>query len=144
MNDTEATLVSHAFANPATKISLILGTGLNAAIPLPLSCLSEQKLGKRPKQWMKTAKLVLVNTEVSMFGREIFPLSKADQELDAASTHPGFQPLEQVTSGRYLGEICRLVIVDGVRRGQLFAGMMPDGLDAKFGLDTALMAILEE
>ena len=144
MNDTEATLLSHAFANPATKISLILGTGLNAALPLPLSILSEQKLGQRPREWMERARSVLVNVEVSMFGRDIFPMSEADLQLDAASPHPGFQPLEQLTSGRYLGEICRIVLVDGVTRGELFEGIMPEGLEVKFGLDTALMAILEE
>ena len=143
MNDTEATLLSHAFANPSTKISLILGTGLNAALPLPISALSEQKLGKRPKEWMKATRLVLVNAEISMFGHETFPLSKADKELDATSVHPGFQPLEQLTSGRYLGEICRLVVVDGIKSGILFSGKIPGRLEVKFGLDTALMAELE-
>ena len=143
INDTEGTLLSHAFANPATSMSLILGTGLNAAVQLPLSIFSQQKLVGRPKQWMKAAKTVLVNMELSMFGMDIFPATEADRELDAASTHPGFQPLEQMTSGRYLGEICRLLFAQGVRVGALFNGKMPAGMRARFGFDTGNMAVLE-
>lgn len=143
INDTEGTLLSHAFANPATSISLILGTGLNAAIQLPLSSFSQHKVSGRPKQWTKAAKTVLVNTELSMFGAGVFPITEADKELDIASPHPGFQPLEQVTSGRYLGEICRLLFAHGVREGALFDGVMPAGMRVRFGFDTGNMAVLE-
>ena len=92
---------------------------------------------------MEAARTVLVNTEISMFGAGIFPLTKADEQLDAASTQPGFQPLEQLTSGRYLGEICRLLFAEGVQAGALFSGAMPIGMRATFGFDTSNMAILE-
>ena len=143
VNDTEGTLLSHAFANPATSISLILGTGLNAAIHLPLSVFSQKKLAGRPRQWTEAAKTVLVNTELSMFGAGVFPTTVADRELDAASTQPGFQPLEQMTSGRYLGEICRLLFAQGVKEGALFDGLMPAGMRVRFGFDTGNMAFLE-
>jgi hexokinase len=143
INDTEATLMSHAFANPATSVSLILGTGLNAALQLPLSAFSPLKIDGRPKEWVRRARTVLVNTEISMFGAGIFPLSVADKRLDTASTNPGFQPLEQLTSGRYLGEICRLIIDEGVKAGALFGGVMPVGMRTRFGFDTGNMAVLE-
>ena len=143
MNDTEATLLSHAFANPATRISLILGTGCNAALQLPISAVSKEKLGQRRKEWMAGAKTVLVNTEISMFGAGVFHMSDVDRELDAMSDHPGFQPFEQFTSGRYLGEICRLILTKGVLAGALFGGQMPKGLDSRFNLDTSLMSKLE-
>ena len=143
VNDTEGTLLSHAFANPATSISVILGTGLNAAVQLPLSIFSQEKTVGRPKQWTQAAKTVLVNTELSMFGAGILPITAADEELDAASTAPGFQPLEQLTSGRYLGEICRLLFAQGVKQGALFDGEMPAGMRVRYGFDTGNMAFLE-
>ena len=144
MNDTEATLLSHAHANPATRLSLICGTGLNAALRLPLSAIGSWKLGIRPKQWTKVAKEVLVNTEVSMFGGGIFPLCDADRELDRNGNHPGFQPLEQLTGGRNLGEICRLIMVAGVKEGVLFEGVMPWGLEKSFSIDTSFLSTFEE
>lgn len=144
MNDTEATLLSHAYTRPATRISVIWGTGINAAVYLPVEALSRQKLGHRSKQWMDVAEAVLVNTELSMYGAEIFPVCAADVQLDRESSHPGFQPLEQLTSGRYLGEICRLVILDTARKGGMFDGQIPRGLEERFSFETASMSAFEE
>ena len=144
MNDTEATLLSHAYDSPATRISLILGTGCNAAIYLPVAVISRHKFGTRPSNWIEAANSVVVNTEISMFGREVFPLCDADRQLDRDSPHPGFQPIEQLTSGRYLGEICRLTMVEGVRHGSLFDQVLPGGIEERFSLDTDLMSALEE
>lgn len=143
MNDTEATLLSHAYANPATRISLIWGTGINAAVHIPIEALSQKKLGERPQRWVSAAKAVLVNTELSMYGAGIFPLTDADRQLDKESSSPGFQPLEQLTSGRYLGEICRLTLLPLVREGELFGGTLPTGMEVPFSFDTASMSQLE-
>lgn len=53
---------------------------------------------------------IVVNTECSMLGEGLFPLTPADRALNAASDNPGFQPFEQLISGRYLGEIARLTL----------------------------------
>lgn len=143
VNDTEATLLWHAFANPSTSMSLILGTGLNVAAILPLSAFPLQKLGDRPKEWLQVAKVVLINTEISMFGSDVFPITDADRVLDSASNAPGFQPLEKLTSGRYLGEIFRLTLEEGVKAEYLFDGVVPVGLITRFGLDTGDMATIE-
>ena len=143
MNDTESTLLSHAYVNPATRLSLIWGTGMNMAVYLPLTAFPTAKLGDRPRNWMQQARSVIVNTEISMFGAKVFPACSADQELDRNALHPGLQPLEQMTSGRYLGEIFRLILVDGVTGGNLSNGVMPSGIDQRFSLDTELMSQLE-
>ena len=143
MNDTESTLLSHAYINPATRLSLIWGTGMNMAVYLPLSAFPAAKLNDRPRYWREQAVAVVVNTEISMFGADIFPTCVADRELDRNALHPGYQPLEQMTSGRYLGEIFRLIIVDGVMNGELFDGKMPVGIEGRFSLDTGLMSVLE-
>ena len=104
-NDTEATLLWHAFKNPSTSISLILGTGLNVAAMLPTSAFPLHKLGERSKEWLQNAKVILVNTEISMLGADVLPITRADRALDAASSAPGFQPLEQLTAADILEKL---------------------------------------
>ncbi|MCJ1308972.1 hypothetical protein MMC25_002627 [Agyrium rufum] len=143
-NDTGATLLSHAYINPATRISLILGTGCNMAIHLPATAFSRgKKLRNRSHAWRRSAKGVLVNTEVSMFGTDIFPVTETDRVLDRQSLHPGYQPLEYLSSGRYLGEIVRIAIVEGVSRGVLFGGLLPGRMEVNYGLDTSLLSDIE-
>jgi hexokinase len=79
-----------------------------------------------------------------MFGKDLLPLSQADLQLDASSKQPGFQPLEQLTSGRYLGEICRLILVEAIQRKELFSGAMPKGLEVQFSFDTSICSAFEE
>ena len=143
MNDTEATLLSHAYENPATRIALVWGTGCNAALILPLAALSREKLGARSEDWLAATETVVVNTEVSMFGRDVFPVTKVDVELDTQGDAPGFQPLEQLTSGRYLGEMCRLYMVQAVKRQALFGGFLPERLQSSYGIDGQMIADLD-
>ena len=143
MNDTEATLLSRAYENPSTRISLIWGTGCNAALIMPLAPFAE-KVKNRPSLWTKGASTIVVNTEASMFGAGVLPQTEADRRLDAAMDHPGFQPLEQMTSGRYLGEISRLLVIKGVESGELFGGSLPPGLRTRFGVDAEVTAELEK
>ena len=142
MNDTEATLLSRAYENPSTSMSLIWGTGCNAAMMLPVDSVME-KLKTRSAEWTVGAQTVLVNTEASMFGAGVLPLSQVDLELDAQSDHPGFQPLEQMTAGRYLGEINRRFMLLGVEAGVIFDGAMPPRLGSRYELDTEVFAELE-
>ena len=143
MNDTESTLLSHAYVNPATRLSLIWGTGMNMAVYLPLNAFPTARLSGRPRAWREQASSVVVNTEISMFGANVFPTCAADRELDRNAVHPGHQPLEQMTSGRYLGEVLRIIMVHGARKGELFGGKMPIGIEQRYSLDTGLMSAFE-
>lgn len=116
---------------------------MNAAIHLPISSISADKLGSRPPAWHAAAKHVLVNTELSMFGADIWPLTRWDRLLDAQHPLPGFQPLEMLIGGRYVGEIVRLVLGEGVTDWGLCGGSMPAGLDGWYALDTETVARLE-
>jgi hexokinase len=80
-----------------------------------------------------------------MFGASVLPLTRFDLALDAAHPLPGFQPLEMRVSGRYLGEVARLVILEGFERGVLFAGakQLPGGWERGYGLDTEVLAKLQ-
>lgn len=143
VNDSAATLLSRAYRDTATRIALILGTGTNAAIHLPVTALTPAKLHGRPQSWHEEAQHVLINTEMSMFGKHILPISKWDCELNACHGMPDFQPLEYLVGGRYISEIVRLVVVDAVRDANLFNGELPDSLATPYTFDASLMALLE-
>ncbi|PVI01389.1 hexokinase-1 [Periconia macrospinosa] len=143
VNDSSATLLSRAYEDPATRFAVILGTGFNIAVHLPTSALASSKYKGYPQKWLDEAKHVLVNTELSMFGKDIFPLTKWDEQLNEAHDRPDFQPFEHMISGRYLGEIVRLIIVDAVRSAGLFSGELPDKLNEPYALDTGTLAAME-
>lgn len=140
VNDGAATLLSKAYNDPSTRISLILGTGTNAAVFLPVSALGKGKFGKRPESWYTTAKHVLVNTEMSMFGKNILPTTRWDDDLNAHHVLPDFQPLEYLITGRYLGEIARLIVIEAIATAGLFEGLTPERLNEPYALDTRILA----
>jgi hexokinase len=139
-NDTTATMIAstqhpgpsttsttHAYSQDTsaskadTVMGLIVATGMNAAIALPLSSLSSHKtssltLPLEPGSHDDKHKL-LINIELGINGsapplRSLRIITKWDDFVDAKSAAPGFQPLEYMTSGKYLGELVRVIFVD--------------------------------
>lgn len=120
-NDTVATLASLAYSirslpNTRVVMSLIVGAGCNSTVSMRLSDLHKTKtrhiLAKDPG-----AKETLVCTEWTLYGsappiRELGLLTKWDTYLDKNSKKPGFQPLEYMTGGRYIGELVRIICYD--------------------------------
>ncbi|KAF2144870.1 uncharacterized protein K452DRAFT_265293 [Aplosporella prunicola CBS 121167] len=143
VNDSSATLLSRAYQDETTRLALILGTGFNASVHLPVSALSRDKFGERPQSWHDQAERVLVNTELSMFGKNILPTTRWDDYLNRNHDHPDFQPFEHLISGRYLGEITRLVLLEAIQTAGLFGGEVPDKLLEPYSLDTGIMAVIE-
>lgn len=143
VNDSAAALTSQAYRDSATRMSLIYGTGVNAAVFLPVSAVGTTKFGDRPERWHRAAKRILVNAEMSMFGKSIFVSTRWDQQLNNSHSMPDFQPLEYLIGGRYLGEIVRLVIIEATAKGNLFNGRVPKGLDEPYGLDTRILGAFE-
>jgi hexokinase len=118
-NDTIATLASLAYSvkslpNSRVVAGVIVGTGCNATIPMKFSELGAAK-AQRIRARNPDATETVVNTEVTIAGA-CGPLkpytTKWDQQLDAACARPGFQPLEYMTGGRYVGELVRLIFFD--------------------------------
>ncbi|KAL2177632.1 uncharacterized protein P884DRAFT_199753 [Thermothelomyces heterothallicus CBS 202.75] len=155
-NDAVATLVSFIYQFPArvnqkAAMALIVGTGCNATLPLLLSSLHESKrpsaISVRPGQEAADVKIA-VNTEWSIRGsapplRQLGLISKWDTELDNAGEVPGFQPLEYMTAGRYLGELARIVFLDYFQTVLgLPAQLLPSKLHERFGLSTTFMSHL--
>lgn len=143
VNDSSATLLSQAYRDASTCLSLILGTGTNAAIHLPVSALAHSKFGDRPQTWHDAATHVLVNSELSMSGGHVWSASRWDDELNRMHSLPGFQPLEYKVSGRYLGEIVRLILMEAIEQCSLFDGRIPERLDEPYALDTGTIAVFE-
>lgn len=118
-NDTVATLCSLAYCvkslpNSRVVAGVIVGTGCNATIPMKFSDLGGKKL-QSIRARNPDASEAVVNTEITIAGacEPLVPYTtRWDQQLDEACARPGFQPLEYMTGGRYIGELVRLVFFD--------------------------------
>ncbi|QKX58049.1 uncharacterized protein TRUGW13939_05169 [Talaromyces rugulosus] len=120
-NDTVATIISSAYCvkalpNSRVAMAIIVGTGCNATIPMALDDLHESK-AKLVSSREPEATQTVVNTEITISGAaaplgELEITTKWDVELDRACARPGFQPLEYMTGGRYVGELVRIVLFD--------------------------------
>lgn len=153
-NDAVATLVSFIYqfqarAGQKAAMGIICGTGSNATIPLRLSSLHPSKRPETvsviPGQANEDVRIA-VNTEWSINGsapplRKFGLISRWDTELDLAGEAPGFQPLEYMSSGRYLGELGRLIFVDYLTNILEFrTADLPLKLQRKFGLSTTFLS----
>ena len=132
INDLLAVFSAARFLDEHTLLAMVLGTGVNFCCQLAVL----QQIA--PDKRLREEHHVLFNTETSLFGRSLLPLfaTKYDCAIDArfadfAHFHPHmevdpftntiFQPLELLSSGRYLPELARLVVVDMVAQKEIFA-----------------------
>ncbi|KAK8212086.1 hypothetical protein HDK77DRAFT_67752 [Phyllosticta capitalensis] len=150
-NDTVSTYASLAYSVKASSRSrvamgLVVGTGTNATVPMPLSDLGASKTAflELPLDASPSSTKIVVNTEWSVRGTErpVKPYSTPwDAELDRNTDAPGFQPIEYMTSGRYLGELVRLVLVDVLSQGTSTpTDSLPPALATRNAISTKLLA----
>ncbi|UQC73629.1 hexokinase [Colletotrichum lupini] len=144
LNDGGATLLSQAYVHPATRFGLILGTGVNIAAYLPVSLIGKPKFGDRPREWWSEARDVIVNTELGMFGGGgVLSVTRWDGLLKQGHPRPDFQPLEQMVSGYYLGEVVRFALIEAVRTTGVFGGVVPKSLDEPYSLKSETISTIE-
>ncbi|KAI4096677.1 MAG: hypothetical protein LQ344_000817 [Seirophora lacunosa] len=143
VNDSSAAVLSRAYIDPSTRLAVILGTGMNAAIHLPISSLHSSKFGLRQFPTTIDTTHVLVNTELSMFGKRAFSTTRWDDCLNAQHKLPDFQPMEYLLAGGYLGEIVRLIVVEATETVGMFGGVLPVKLSRPYSLDTRTLAAIE-
>uniref|UniRef100_A0A8C2KRG9 hexokinase n=1 Tax=Cyprinus carpio TaxID=7962 RepID=A0A8C2KRG9_CYPCA len=125
VNDTVGTMMTCGYEDPKCQIGLIAGTGSNV-------CYMEE---------MKNIEFVegdegqmCVNTEWGGFGANdnIEDIrTRYDREVDGGSLNPGKQRFEKMTSGMYLGEIVRRILIDLTKHGLLFRGRITERLKTK-------------
>lgn len=136
-NDTVATLASlaysaHALPSSRVAMGLIVGTGTNSSVTMRLKDLHEAKRSSiiLPAKADPDEAEIVINTEWTIKGAAP-PLQRTnlvtqwDEELDRCCEAPGFQPFEYMTAGRYLGELCRLILHDYFTQHQ---GAAPESL----------------
>ncbi|KAI0700206.1 hexokinase [Cytidiella melzeri] len=139
--DTTGTLIASHYVNPETKIACIFGTGCNAAYM--------EKIGHIPK--LASLNLdpeaeIAINCEwgaFDSFEHEHLPRSKYDIIIDESSNKPGEQAFEKLISGRYLGEILRLIICELIDEGVLFLGQNTYKIEIPYSFDTAFLSLME-
>ncbi|KAI8873139.1 actin-like ATPase domain-containing protein [Ramicandelaber brevisporus] len=129
LNDTVAALLAAAYLDPRTCIGVIAGTGSNACYLEKISRII--KLDPTWKENYSTQsgkanlddEVMAINIEwgAADAGRQVLPFTEYDVQLDKESSIPGAQLFEKTISGKYLGEIVRLVLADLIQKKVLFA-----------------------
>ncbi|KAF5384407.1 hypothetical protein D9615_003448 [Tricholomella constricta] len=141
INDTTGTLIASHYVNPKTKIACIFGTGCNAAYMEHVVDIPKIKnLG------IDDTADMAINCEwgaFDSFDHEHLPRTKYDTIVDETSNKPGEQAFEKLISGRYLGEILRLVICELIDEGVLFLGQNTYKLENPYVFDTAFLSLME-
>ncbi|XP_029294995.1 hexokinase-4 isoform X1 [Cottoperca gobio] len=137
VNDTVATMISCYYEDRSCEVGMIVGTGCNA-------CYMEE---------MRTVELVegeegrmCVNTEWGAFGNngelEEFRL-EYDRVVDETSINPGQQLYEKLISGKYMGELVRLVLIKLVNEDLLFNGEASELLKTRGSFETRYVSQME-
>ncbi|NXF89566.1 HXK1 protein, partial [Eubucco bourcierii] len=137
VNDTVGTMMTCGYEDPNCEIGLIAGTGSNV-------CYMED---------MKNIEIVegnegkmCINTEWGGFGDNgcIDNIrTKYDREVDEGSLNPGKQRYEKMTSGMYLGEIVRQILIDLTKQGLLFRGQISESLRKRGIFETKFLSQIE-
>ncbi|XP_052600831.1 hexokinase HKDC1 [Peromyscus californicus insignis] len=137
VNDTVGTMMTCGYEDPNCEIGLIAGTGSNV-------CYMEE---------MRNIELVegdkgrmCINTEWGGFGDngcldDI--CTQYDKEVDEGSLNSGKQRYEKMTSGMYLGEIVRQILIDLTRQGLLFRGQISERLRTRGIFETKFLSQIE-
>uniref|UniRef100_A0A452RL23 Phosphotransferase n=1 Tax=Ursus americanus TaxID=9643 RepID=A0A452RL23_URSAM len=137
VNDTVGTMMTCGHEDPNCEIGLIAGTGSNM-------CYMEE---------MRNIELVegdegkmCINTEWGGFGDNgcIDDIrTQYDKKVDEGSLNPGKQRYEKMTSGMYLGEIVRQILIDLTKQGLLFRGQISERLRTRGIFETKFLSQIE-
>ncbi|KAF3828158.1 hexokinase HKDC1 isoform X2 [Mirounga angustirostris] len=137
VNDTVGTMMTCGYEDPNCEIGLIAGTGSNM-------CYMEE---------MRNIELVegdegkmCINTEWGAFGDNgcIDDIrTRYDKKVDEGSLNPGKQRYEKMTSGMYLGEIVRQILIDLTKQGLLFRGQISERLRTRGIFETKFLSQIE-
>ncbi|XP_023251043.1 putative hexokinase HKDC1 isoform X2 [Seriola lalandi dorsalis] len=168
INDTVGTMMSCAYEDPQCEVGLIAGTGSNVCYMEEVRNIekTEQKKGQMEREEgtpegerdkhdgtegeknLGDAKIqkMCINTEWGGLGDDgslddiITPY---DVEVDQNSFNNGKQRFEKLTSGMYLGEVVRQVLLDLTRGGLLFRGHVTEPLKTRGIFETKYLSQIE-
>ncbi|XP_071439934.1 hexokinase-4-like [Hetaerina americana] len=141
LNDTTGTLVQGAYLDSRTAIGLILGTGSNA-------CYIEKAAKVGHWEGDRHGEVeVIIDTEWGAFGDNgvlDFMKTEFDKEVDDNSLLARTFTFEKYISGKYLGEIVRLILVKLGKEGLLFNGNLSSVLSEENSFQTKEISSIEE
>jgi hexokinase len=88
---------------------------------------------------------MIINTEWCNFGskKKHFPATWFDRKLDRESNNPNVHIFEKMTTGIYLGELVRIVLIHLVDNEMLFGGVSSEVLNTPYSFDTSYMYVCE-
>lgn len=102
--DGVCTLLAHAYQHPSTRIGVIHSAGTNCAYYDKMSNIGQFKDEPQGHD-------MIINTEWCNIGSRHLPKTEFDALLDQQSNNPGVHSFEKMTTGMYLGEITRQILV---------------------------------
>jgi len=141
INDTTGALIASHYVNPNTRIGCVFGTGCNAAYMEKVGNIQKlNHLNLPPEAEMA------INCEwgaFDSFHHEHLPRTQYDKIVDETSNKPKEQAFEKLISGRYLGEIMRLILCELIDEGVLFLGQSTYKLEIPYAFDTAFLSLME-
>lgn len=136
VNDTVGTMMACALDQHICKIGLIVGTGLNACYMEKIENIEKVKIETSQDE-------MCINMEMGGLGSNgtlnSFR-SKYDYTLDESTSNPQEQIFEKMVSGKYLGEVVRLILCDLVEKFNLFGGVGSKKLLQKYSFLTAFVS----
>ncbi|MCX6565461.1 MAG: hypothetical protein NTW38_03415 [Candidatus Aminicenantes bacterium] len=135
-NDTTGTLMALAYLDPDCDAGCILGTGTNI-------CYRERTAEIRKPIGPYGRDFMIINMESGNYNAAL-PRNHYDDLLDRQSENPGLQAEEKMVSGKYLGELVRLVVADLCGRGVLFGGRLPEIFSVREGFGSERLSEIEE
>ncbi|KAI8074881.1 hypothetical protein BC940DRAFT_286860 [Gongronella butleri] len=110
-NDSVCTLLAHAYQHPSTRIGIVHAAGTNCAYYDKVSNMTGL-LAQHEGPELNIHEEMIINTEWCNFGtKHHLPMTPFDQQLDAESNNHGIHIFEKMTTGMYLGEVVRQIIV---------------------------------
>lgn len=133
LNDTIAVLLGGTSslnkADYCGFIGQVSGTGTNTCCALPNNAIAKLS-GLEP------SKAMLLNMESGMYDR--LPRGELDELLDARSNNPGEKLLEKMSSGAYLGELAKSILI---KAGEvsLVSSETAENIQSVDKLDTSLL-----
>ncbi|XP_066447431.1 hexokinase-3 [Eleutherodactylus coqui] len=137
VNDTVGTMMSCGYKDHSCEVGFIVGTGTNVCYMEDMGNV-EAVEGDEGK--------MCINVEWGALGddgglRDIE--TEYDQQIDKASHAPGKQRFDKMTSGMYMGEIVRQILIKLANKGLLFGGVTTSQLLAKEAIQTKDVSEIE-
>lgn len=144
INDTTGTLVASLYADGDTKMGVIFGTGVNGAYYDVVKDIP--KLEGKIADDIDQDGPMAINCEYGSFDNEhaVLPRTKYDIEIDEKSPRPNQQAFEKMSSGYYLGEILRLILVELQGKGLILKDQDMSKLNTPYIMDTSYPSRIEE